>query len=157
MRRLNPQRGFTLIELMIAITIMTLLVVTGLPYFGEYMANSRLREGGHAVMAEALFAQSEAIKRNSTVRMAVNGATLTTTDFVNGTALRTRTLTDGLSAGTGITNVDFSGRGTTVPFGTTINLDLSKSGASCTLYRCPRVVIDGGGGIRICADKNSCT
>jgi type IV fimbrial biogenesis protein FimT len=156
MRLLKSQAGLTLIELMMAIVVGALLVSVGVPYFGEYFANSRLREGGHAVMAEALFAQSEAIKRNTTVRMAVLGDTITSTESSTGTAvtLRSRTLANGLSVNT--SNVDFTSRGTTTPFGTSVNLNLDMSGVSCTAYRCPRVVIDGGGGVRLCANKNAC-
>jgi type IV fimbrial biogenesis protein FimT len=154
---MNSQRGFTLIELMVAIVVLALLVGVGMPFMGDFITNSRLREGGHAVMAEALFAQSEAIKRNGSVRMAVNGASVITTDSTSGLELHNRTLVNGLSASSGVTNVDFSSRGTTTPFGTTVNLNLDMSGIDCAAYRCPRVVIDGGGGIRLCANKYSCS
>ena len=106
------QRGLTLIELVVAFSIVALLTVTAAPYFADYGINSRLRESGNTAYAEALFAQSEAIKRNRTVRLATSGSTvqvLDMTDPANPTVLRTRTLADGVRVATG--NVDFSSQG----------------------------------------------
>ena len=67
---LSAQRGLTLIELMVGVGDRgALLVLTAAPYFGDYITNSRLREGGNLLLTEALVAQSEAIKRNRTVRL----------------------------------------------------------------------------------------
>ena len=84
MRHLSPRhrsRGLTLIELMIGLAITAMLAVAAGPFYGDYVANSRLREGGNALFAETMFAQSEAIKRNARVRVNVNGADVETRDM----------------------------------------------------------------------------
>ena len=63
MRQLSG--GFTLVEILIAIAIGVLLLALGVPFYGDYIANARLREGGTAVHAELLHAQGEAIRRNA--------------------------------------------------------------------------------------------
>ena len=80
MRQLNTARGLTLIELMVGLTIAAFLLMAAAPFFGDYIRNSRLREAGNALLGEALFAQSEAIKRNTTVRLSTSGATLQVID-----------------------------------------------------------------------------
>ncbi|MFO1285071.1 MAG: prepilin-type N-terminal cleavage/methylation domain-containing protein [Rubrivivax sp.] len=68
------RRGLTLIELMLAITIAAFLVVAAAPHFADYTNNSRLREGSTTLQTEALYAQSEAIKRNRVVRLTTSGS-----------------------------------------------------------------------------------
>jgi type IV fimbrial biogenesis protein FimT len=41
---------------------------------GDMVVNSRLRESGNLLFSEALLAQSEAIKRNTTVRVSTSAA-----------------------------------------------------------------------------------
>ena len=69
MRQLTLHRGVTLIELMVGLVITAVLLGMAAPFFGDYVTNSRLREGGNGLMAEALYAQSEALKRNGVVRL----------------------------------------------------------------------------------------
>ena len=87
------ERGFTLVELMVALAIAGLLVVAAAPYFADYGTNSRLRESGNTVHTEALMAQSEAIKRNRVVRLSTAGTAVQVidlTDPANPVVLRTR-------------------------------------------------------------------
>ena len=148
----------TLIELLVGLSIAAMLLAVGVPYLGDFMANSRLREGGNMLLAETLFTQSEAIKRNGTVRLTVNGASLRVTDFstnVLGVLVREHRLPDGLDAGAA--TIDFGARGTPLPFGTGVAIDLTKSGATCSSeFRCPGLRFDGAGGVRLCSNKLSC-
>ena len=73
MRFVIPSRGVSLIELMTAITITAILLLYGAPAFSAYLVNARLRSAGETLMASALLAQQEAIKRNATVRLSVDG------------------------------------------------------------------------------------
>lgn len=158
-------RGLTLIELMVAITIAAFLVVAAAPQFAEYTNNARLREGGTTLQTEALFAQSEAIKRNRIVRITTSGAqvqVLEAQDTAAMTLLRERTLGGGVTAANAI--VDFTPRGypvnravvPSVDF-VAASVDLSLPGVTCSSeQRCPGLRVDAGGGIRLCTNKLSC-
>jgi type IV fimbrial biogenesis protein FimT len=156
-------RGFTLVELLVTITIAAIMMSLGAPMLSDYIANARLREAGNAMFSEALFSQSEAIKRNGTVQMAVSGNLLQVRDMTPaglladpaGRLLRELNFPDGVTADAAV-NVAFSGEGRTTPFGTAFTIDLSKSGITCsTDYRCPSLRVDAGGGVRLCSDRTN--
>lgn len=155
MRQLT--RGLTLIELMVGLTIAALLALTAAPFFGDYITNSRLREGGNLVLTEALIAQSEAIKRNGTVRMTTNGSVvqvLDMSDAANPVLLRANEIPGGVTAPA--STLDFGSEGRLLPFPTSASIDLSKSGVTCSDdLRCPGLRIDVGGAIRLCGNQLS--
>jgi len=63
------QKGFTLIELMIALVIAGILLGVGVPSFTEAMRNSRISANYNSV-AQALFiARSEAVKGSSNITL----------------------------------------------------------------------------------------
>lgn len=154
MRRLTRQRGLTLIELMVGLTIAAFLAITAAPYFADYTANSRLRESGNVLYAETLAAQAEAIKRNGMVRLTVNGGTVQVLDRTQPAAmvvLRERLLAENVSA-SGVT-VDFGSEGRPLPFPTTAAVNLAYAGVSCSdEFRCPGLRIEAGGAVRVCAN-----
>ena len=155
-RTLN--RGLTLIEVMVAVAISALLLTAATPYLGDYATNTRLRETGHALLSDALFAQSEALKRNGQVTLTVTatGSTVTDTRGPEPKLLRTRTLAGAQVAEA--TTVAFGSNGMPSPFGTAAEIDLVEPGATCSeALRCPRLRIDGGGAIHLCANKLSCS
>lgn len=156
MRHLMPQRGLTLVELMVGLAIAAVLFMAAIPSFQDYMANSRLREGGNTLFAQTLFAQSEAIKRNNVVRLEVDGSQITITDRTDPDApveLRSATLSDGVSADDA--TIDFSGEGRPVDFAAaSINLSLASLTCS-TEIRCPGLRVDGGGAVRLCGDHTT--
>ena len=154
MRHLSAQRGLTLIELMVGLTIGALLLVMGVPFFGDYVRNARLRESGNTLLSESLYAQSEAIKRNSAVRLSSNGATLQVidrSDVNNEVVLRERTLASDVTAE--VATVDFGSEGRPTPFGTSGSINLSMAGHACSDdNRCPGLRIDAGGATRLCGN-----
>jgi type IV fimbrial biogenesis protein FimT len=155
-------RGLTLIEVVVALAIASMLMLVGMPYFGEYNANARLREAGNTVYTDALLAQGEAIKRNRTVRLASDGSTvkvLDMSDATNPATIRERTLAGGVT--TGEMSVDFrsTGRPSLDADGALADhtLDFAFAGATCSGdIRCPGLRIDAGGGIRLCGNKLNC-
>ena len=162
MRQLKPsaahaQRGLTLVEVMVAFAILSLLALAAAPAFSDYGTNSRLRESGNTLYAETLFAQSEAIKRNTTVRVAVAGSTVTVTersDIAAPTTLRTREFASGVTATTA-GNVDFGSQGWPAGFNA-VSLNLSHATATCsTTHRCPGLRVQAGGAVRLCADRTA--
>jgi type IV fimbrial biogenesis protein FimT len=156
MRHLK-QRGLTLIELMVGLAIAAFLMLTAAPYFSEFTTNSRLHEGGNLLYTEALLAQSEAVKRNNTVRLSTNGATLQVIDRSvpsSPVVLRTRTLVGGATLP--VATVDFGSEGRPVPFGTSASINLSMNNQTCSGdVRCPGLRIDAGGAVRLCNNQLS--
>jgi type IV fimbrial biogenesis protein FimT len=154
MRHLIMARGLTLIELMVGLTIGAFLMMVAGPFLGDYIRNSRLREAGNVVLGEALFAQSEAIKRNTTVRLSTDGATLQVIDRSVAGAdvlLRERSLSGDVVAPSA--TLDFGTEGRPMPFGTSVAIDLSMTGAVCSAdTRCPGLRVDAGGATRLCGN-----
>jgi len=127
------------------------------PFLSDYIANSRLRESGNSLMAEALFAQSEAIKRNGQVRLSVTAGGTQVIDMTGAApvVIRDRLFPDRIAAE--VVTVDFGSDGMTRPRGTDATVDIGGTSVTCSEeYRCPRLQIDAGGALRLCANKLSC-
>lgn len=158
MRQLIPRaRGLTLVELMVAFAIASLLALAATPFFSDYGVNSRLREGGNLVYSEALYAQSEAIKRNRTVRFTVANDAVVVQDLAdpdNPVTLRTRALPEQVQAAAGTVNFGSSGWPTNL---TAVSINLSHATATCDAdRRCPGLRVDAGGAVRLCSNKLTC-
>ncbi len=67
--RLNSphQRGFTMIEMAIAMAIFGILLAAALPSIGTWMDNTRIRGTTEAIQSGIQIARSEAIRRNQPV------------------------------------------------------------------------------------------
>jgi len=65
-------RGFTLIEAMVAITVMLVLMAVAVPSFRDAAHRSELRSAANDLVTSAHFARSEAIKRNAPVTMCIS-------------------------------------------------------------------------------------
>jgi type IV fimbrial biogenesis protein FimT len=65
-------RGFTLIEMMIAITVAGILLMIAVPSFRNASLSSQLRSAANDFIASTNFARSEAIKRGTAVTMCVS-------------------------------------------------------------------------------------
>lgn len=65
--------GFTLIELITAITIMAVLAGLAAPSFSSFIANQRIRNTSFDLMAALMLARSEAVTRNGNVSFAKAG------------------------------------------------------------------------------------
>ncbi len=160
MRHLNvcqPERGLTLIEVLVVLAIVAILAVAGAPALGEYSANARLREGGNLLLGETLAARSEAVKRNVRVQLSTSGSSISVDEITaigppaTTTTLRSRTLPDGVQAATSV--ITFGSEGRPTPFGTAGAIDLSMTGRTCNSdTRCPGLRVEAGGAARICSD-----
>jgi type IV fimbrial biogenesis protein FimT len=164
MRRLmlprRSSRGMTLVELMVGLAVLAVLATTAAPYMGDMVINSRLRESGNLLFSESLMAQSEAVKRNTTVRVSTAGNSVQVLDVTIPAApvvLRTRTLPANVSAPTA--TFDFGPEGRPAPFGTAVSVNLGISGTTCSVdVRCPGLRIDAGGAMRLCGNHQvNCT
>ena len=66
-------RGFSLIELMIAISIFALLVVLAGPIYGEFIANTHIRNAGESILNGVQLAQAQAVRYNLPTEFQFNG------------------------------------------------------------------------------------
>ena len=157
MRQL-AERGLTLIELMVGLAIAAILVVAAGPFFTDYIANSRLREGGNLLFSETLMAQSEAIKRNTRVAVVTTATSVEVQDVTVATTpvmLRQRTLPAGISMDVDSVTFGSDGRPAPFPIDEPVAIDLGHDSHTCSAdIRCPGLRVSVGGAVSLCRDKN---
>lgn len=159
MLRRASTRGLTLIELLIGIAITALLLAFGLPSFGTWMANSRVRGTAEGLQSGLAVARAEAIRRNQNVEFVLTndqidlGSVGTVTPAANGihwlvrainpangqyVLLDTRSGQEGANRSDGSSGVQlvasaplvtFRGFGGTQGLGATATYDFSSPGA----------------------------
>lgn len=74
------QRGFTLIELMVAVAILAILLAVGVPSFQSFIASSRLTTANNDLVGAITLARSEAIRRGSRVTVCKSANSTACTD-----------------------------------------------------------------------------
>jgi type IV fimbrial biogenesis protein FimT len=175
----SRKTGFSIVELMIAIAIMSLLIVMGLPSMTTYMQNSRIRAAAETFYTGLQGARAEAVRRNSTVDFVmttdeaipayVNTANLSTTAtnwivrtpdpvvpganlFVLGKS-STEGGTNVQVNGGGVTTVTFNGFGATALGGAATFQFTSPTAGACApagTSRCLNVIVSIGGQAKLC-------
>jgi type IV fimbrial biogenesis protein FimT len=83
----RDQRGFTLLELMVTITVLGILLGLSVPMFKETIQNNRIVAQNNEFISGLNYARSEAIKRSDTVALcpSTNGTSCTaSTDWSTG-------------------------------------------------------------------------
>ena len=63
-----PQRGFSLLELMIAVAIFSIVMAIALPSFQSMLDNAKTKAVAESILSGLRLARSEAIKRNAPMR-----------------------------------------------------------------------------------------
>ncbi len=74
-RHCRNSRGFTLIELMVTLTLIVILAALAAPALREYAIKSNLRNIGNEFTAGVLRARNEAISKNTCVTMCMSNTT----------------------------------------------------------------------------------
>ncbi len=69
------QRGVSLIELMTAIAVFTILTVMAFPVYTTWIANQQVRTATESVVEGLRVAQTEALKRNAAVKFVLDTGT----------------------------------------------------------------------------------
>lgn len=69
------QSGFTLVELMVALTVVIVLLVIATPSFAEYFERSRVRGAAEDALAALVHARQGAVEEDRNVRVTVGGTT----------------------------------------------------------------------------------
>jgi type IV fimbrial biogenesis protein FimT len=172
-------RGFTLIELMIGLAILSLLMMLGFPAFMTMLQNQKLRAGAESILNGLQNARAEAVKRNVQVQFMLTNddvisanvsAALPNTagqnwvvrassggfyEFVE-SKYGTTTVTVAGSNPTGTFNgtVTFTGLGTTTLNSSAALQVANLAGGACVAgggpMRCLNVVVSPGGQVKMC-------
>ncbi len=64
---MKPQRGFTLVEMMITLVILAILLAIGVPSFQQFIRNAQIRTAAESIQAGIQLARAESLRRNSRV------------------------------------------------------------------------------------------
>ena len=80
-------RAFTLIEMMVALVVLSLLLMMGLPAFGTYLQNAKLRTAAESFYTGLQAARAEAVKTNTNTEFVL------TSDNGNSSSAQTATAT----------------------------------------------------------------
>lgn len=67
--------GFTLVELLVTLAVLSLLLVAAVPGFGAWMANASVRTTAEELQNALRLAQAEAVRRNHQVALVLTNAT----------------------------------------------------------------------------------
>jgi prepilin-type N-terminal cleavage/methylation domain-containing protein len=77
------QRGFTIVELLIGITILAMLLALGAPAMGTYLQNSKLGSAASNYFQGAQMARTEAIRRNVRTEFVLTDTPIATANLAN--------------------------------------------------------------------------
>lgn len=83
-RAARAHAGFTLVELMIAVTILALLVIAAAPSFRVFLVNTRIRNVAESLQNGLRLAQVEATKRNTQIDFVLTTASQFASNPTNG-------------------------------------------------------------------------
>ena len=78
-----PERGFTLVELLIGMTLLAVLIGLGAPAMGTYLQNSKLASVAASYFSGLQMARSEAIRRNVRTEFVLTDDPVSTPDLAN--------------------------------------------------------------------------
>jgi type IV fimbrial biogenesis protein FimT len=159
-RRLTVERGFTLVEVLVVLTIVALLAAAALPGMRRHLANADIRAVAEEMRSGIEQARSEAIRRNTSVRFDRSGTGWNLILPASGgnpdtllTARAGRTRTQ-VTVTTDVDTISFSGSGWTTPFGQAMNINLqAPSAGGCRPtggINCLNVAVAAGGLVRSC-------
>ncbi len=87
----NNLRGYSLIELVVALVIMGILLSLALPNYSNYMRDAKLRSAAEVFLSGIQLARSEAVRRNTQVELVLTGDAPTVENVASLTASATGT------------------------------------------------------------------
>lgn len=170
---LHSQRGVTLIELMIGLTIAAILFTIGAPSFSEWIQNMRIRNVAESIVSGLQITRTEAVKRNAMVRFQLadgTGSSWTSCVTQNASGcdadklIQSRSSSEGSTAGIEASTVTrtlfFNGLGrvTTLSAGNNAAINITNSEIDDCIsdpvtpgtMRCLRIVVSSAGQVRMC-------
>lgn len=166
-------RGFSLVELAVAMAIAMILLALGVPAWTTYLENSRLRATAQSFLSGIQAARTEAVRRNANIEFVLSNdpaLSANSSEDANGlgwiirtpdklTFIEGKSFSEGAGSGgvavnsAGVSVLTFTGLGTTTQ---AANLRLSFSnpnGGACAPagpMRCLDIVVTRGGQSKLC-------
>jgi type IV fimbrial biogenesis protein FimT len=159
--RPHLNRGFTLIELMIAVSIFMLLLMLAGPMYAEYIASSKIRAAAESIVSGVRFAQTQAIRNNTPAHFELDPAKgwevwaldpETVDRKLRGQAFAEGSLDVDIKPAGGLDSVTFNGLGRIVPQNADASAPLAQVDLTHKVVggaRALRIVV-GAGGVRMC-------
>lgn len=174
------QSGFNIIEILVTLTVLGILISLGAPSLAEWLQNQQIRAASEAIVNGMQVARGEAIKRNLAVQLVLEpptsgwtvcqatvspcDSTLLADPAKAPNVIQNRSGQEGTTSANvaavpnGAIAVTFSPLGSVVPNfdGSPVltRVDVIHSNTACLAdsgpMRCLRVVVSGGGSIRMC-------
>ena len=170
---INKMTGFTLIELVTVVTILSIMLFLALPNFNVWLQNTQIRTAGEAILNGLQLARAEAVRRNVNVELRMDLSSGWTARLPDtGEVLQTRLAGEGSSTALvtitplGARKVTFSSLGTIAANADGSNpvsefkIDSISLAAADSRELC--ILIRTGGNIRMCdpqvasTDTRSC-
>lgn len=71
---MHRQRGVSIIEAMIVLTVLVILLMGAVPTGQAWLANSRIRSAAESMLSGLQLARAEAVKRNAAVEFVLDGS-----------------------------------------------------------------------------------
>lgn len=152
-RPFRPQRGFTLVELMITIVVFAILLAVAMPSFRDLIQGQRIRLTTSDLYASLVMARSEAIKRNVTATVTATGGNWQNgwTVQASGTTIQTQDAPSSVTVTGPVDPVSYAYTGrifATLPPTFTISATGTNSQARCItigLSGIPQIKVDTDG------------
>lgn len=156
-RRCALERGFSLVELMVTVAVLSLLMTLAVPSFAEWIQNSRIRTAAESIQNGLQVARAEAVRRNARVEFALvgTGGGWVVRFAGGGAAIQARSGSEGAggvvvsAVPDDATTVVFDGLGRADNTLTQIDIDVPTSALPAAQSRDLRITI-GTGGVRMC-------
>lgn len=142
----GAMRGFTMVELLIVLSILAILAAIAAPNMGTMIRTQRIKTASFDMFSSLVYARSEAVKRNTTVTLTPatggwqNGWSIADS---NGNTLRSAPAIGNISINGGPSTVVYSGNGRLSPVGTAIQFQLEAADVPTANSRCIKVSSSG--------------
>jgi type IV fimbrial biogenesis protein FimT len=165
---MKAMRGFSILEVMIVVTVIGVVLTIGVPSFQTWLQNLQIRTGSEAIMSGLQITKNEAVRRNVNVVLTMDttpgsqtGWRMNLESDVDGTPLQMRDGAEGSGNATAVLSPDGAFRVTFNGLGrvgknidgsdplTQIDID-NPSIVNPVDRRKLRILITSGGGVRMC-------